>query len=73
MCGVWILKCDYIVITSMDLYVDDDDNDDDDDDDDDDCCCIITSDPLHIPILGDPGRGVSRAGRKGLKTFVAPF
>ena len=39
-CG---LKCDYIVITSMDLYVDDDDKDDDDDDDD--CCCIITSDP----------------------------
>ena len=47
-CG---LKCDYIVITSMDLYVDDDDKDDDDDDDDnddehdDDCYCIITSDP----------------------------
>ena len=50
-CG---LKCDYIVITSMDLYVDDDDKDNDDDDNDDnddeyddDCSCIIyiTSDP----------------------------
>ena len=51
MCGLWILKCDYIVIASMDLYVDDDDTDDDDNDEydddkyDDDCCCIITSDP----------------------------
>ena len=25
MCALWILKCDYIVIASMDLYVDDDD------------------------------------------------
>ena len=72
MCGVWILKCDYIVIASMDLYVDDVDNDDDDDDDDDDgdddddCCCIITSDPLHIPILGDLGASVG-PGEKGWK------
>ena len=62
---MWILKCDYIVITSIDVYVDDDDNDDDDDDDDDDdCCCIITSDPLHIPILGDLGASVG-PGEKG--------
>ena len=46
MCGLWILKCDYIVIASMDLYVDDDRNNDDDneydDRDDDDGCCIDT-------------------------------